>query len=239
MATRFYIDGLNLYYGAVKGTSDKWLDLEALARILVPHDDLDHIHYFTANVSERYEGDQSGKRQQVFLRAVRANPLITVTLGHFRSDVRWRALADGRYGPDELHSPPFRPRRLHRWMWNRAVKRRTEPFSAARVLIREEKGSDVNLAVQLVWDAVHRNCSKAVVISNDADLEHAIRRACEAGIEVGVVNPHHTATNRRLKKAATFEIPFRHEVLARCQMPQTVTDPRGRTISRPKAWASC
>ena len=32
MRTRVYIDGFNLYYGAVKGTSFKWLDLVELAR---------------------------------------------------------------------------------------------------------------------------------------------------------------------------------------------------------------
>ena len=30
--TIVYIDGFNLYYGAVKGTRHKWLDLEALCR---------------------------------------------------------------------------------------------------------------------------------------------------------------------------------------------------------------
>ncbi len=30
MATIVYIDGFNLYYGAVKGAPYKWLDLEAL-----------------------------------------------------------------------------------------------------------------------------------------------------------------------------------------------------------------
>jgi len=111
---------------------------------------------------------------------------------------------------------------------------------------RSESNTQVNVSVEegqpgrvanVTSQRGEAQCSKAVVISNDSDLESAIRRAVEAGIDVGVVNPHRTATNRRLKNAATFEIPFRHEVVARCQMPQTVTDEKGRTISRPKAWA--
>ena len=31
MSTRVYVDGLNLYYGALKGTRFKWLDLVKLA----------------------------------------------------------------------------------------------------------------------------------------------------------------------------------------------------------------
>ena len=34
--TRVYVDGFNLYYGALKGTSFKWLDLVRLSRLLLP-----------------------------------------------------------------------------------------------------------------------------------------------------------------------------------------------------------
>jgi hypothetical protein len=45
-----YIDGFNLYYGALKGTQYKWLDVEALARRLAPTDQLVAVRYFTARV---------------------------------------------------------------------------------------------------------------------------------------------------------------------------------------------
>ena len=45
-----YIDGFNLYYGALKGTPYKWLDVEALARKLAPTDQLVAVRYFTARV---------------------------------------------------------------------------------------------------------------------------------------------------------------------------------------------
>ncbi len=53
MATIVYIDGFNLYYGAVKDTPYKWLDLEALCRRLLPKDDIVGIRYFTARISAR------------------------------------------------------------------------------------------------------------------------------------------------------------------------------------------
>ena len=47
-----YIDGYNLYYGLLKATSCKWLDLYALARSLIRTDlDIVAVKYFTAPVA--------------------------------------------------------------------------------------------------------------------------------------------------------------------------------------------
>ena len=43
-----YIDGFNLYYGAVKGSPYKWLDLGALCHHMLPNDTVQSIEYFTA-----------------------------------------------------------------------------------------------------------------------------------------------------------------------------------------------
>ena len=48
-----YIDGFNLYYGAVKNSPFKWLDLGALCRRMLPCDTIQSIEYFTAIVSAR------------------------------------------------------------------------------------------------------------------------------------------------------------------------------------------
>ena len=50
MKTNVYIDGFNLYYGAVKGTPHKWLDLAALCTRLFPRNQINRIRYFTAIV---------------------------------------------------------------------------------------------------------------------------------------------------------------------------------------------
>lgn len=236
MTTRFYIDGLNLYYGVLKGSSDKWLDLEEFARRLTPHDQIDAVKYFTARVVDRYPGDRTGERQQVYLRALRTLPKVDIHLGHFRADVKWRTLADRKFSPNELFMPGFRPSWLYRLLWRDQVRRRTEPATSARVMIYEEKGSDVNLGVNLVHDAAVGTIAKAIVITNDSDLEEAIRLARSSGIAVGVVNPHRGAMNKRLKRAADFEIPLRREILAQCQLPEHLTTNKGRQIHRPKEW---
>ena len=49
MRTFVYVDGFNLYYGALKGTAIKWLDLVALFKtVLQPHHDILTVKYFTA-----------------------------------------------------------------------------------------------------------------------------------------------------------------------------------------------
>ena len=52
MRTRVYVDGFNLYYGALKGTPFKWLDLVKLAYQLLPVGySVTKLKYFTARVS--------------------------------------------------------------------------------------------------------------------------------------------------------------------------------------------
>jgi uncharacterized LabA/DUF88 family protein len=90
-----YIDGFNLYYGAVKGTEYKWLDLEKMITTLLGQQhELVQIKYFSAIVSGRSRGDRSPINQQIYLRALESNPLIEVHLGHFLTHTVPMRLAD-------------------------------------------------------------------------------------------------------------------------------------------------
>jgi hypothetical protein len=53
MITNVYIDGFNMYNGCLKGTPYKWLDVDALVRMLLPHDQVKRIRYFTAKINSR------------------------------------------------------------------------------------------------------------------------------------------------------------------------------------------
>ena len=46
-----YVDGFNLYYGAVRGTPHKWLNLSKFFRMLRPADDIRLIRYFSSLVT--------------------------------------------------------------------------------------------------------------------------------------------------------------------------------------------
>lgn len=75
-----YIDGLNLYYGALKGTRDKWLDLEKYFTKLRQDDDIQKIKYFTARVQSR----DANKRQAAYLRALTSLSLLEIIEGKFK-----------------------------------------------------------------------------------------------------------------------------------------------------------
>ena len=72
MRTFVYVDGLNLYYGARKGTPFRWLDLVALLEnVLQPHHDILKVKYFTARVSGTSADQSKPQCQDVYLRALR------------------------------------------------------------------------------------------------------------------------------------------------------------------------
>jgi len=83
MKANVYVDGFNLYYGAVKGTPYRWLDIATMCRLLLPHDQINQIKYFTALVNRRPQDPDQPTRQQTYLRALRTIPNLTIILGHF------------------------------------------------------------------------------------------------------------------------------------------------------------
>lgn len=89
-----YIDGYNLYYGAVKGTKFHWLDLRALATALFPQYAIHRIKYFTARVKSRPSDPQEHVRQQMYLRALETTPSLTIFYGFYMNQPKLRPLAD-------------------------------------------------------------------------------------------------------------------------------------------------
>jgi hypothetical protein len=45
-----YIDGYNMYYGCLKNSQHKWLDLEKMCDLLLPTHQVTQIKYFTARI---------------------------------------------------------------------------------------------------------------------------------------------------------------------------------------------
>ena len=80
-----YVDGFNLYYGALKATPYRWLDLEALCTRLLPRDEISLIRYFTARVTARPSDPDQPQRQQTYLRALRTSAWLSIHLGEFRT----------------------------------------------------------------------------------------------------------------------------------------------------------
>ena len=53
MKTWIYVDGFNLYFGCVKGTPYKWLNIAQLCNVLLSGHQSERIKYFTARVHGR------------------------------------------------------------------------------------------------------------------------------------------------------------------------------------------
>lgn len=210
LTANVYIDGFNLYYGAVKGTPYRWLDLGSLCRNLLPTYTINRIRYFTALVSARPDDPQLPQRQQTYLRALKTLPNLSIHFGQFRS----RPVRLPLYPP-----PDVGPKTV-------------------QVLRTEEKGSDVNLATHLLLDGFAKDASAVFVMSDDSDLLGPVEASSQIlGLHVGILNPQawRKQPNRALQKVADSYRPIREGVLRASQFPATLTDSQG-TITIPNGW---
>jgi hypothetical protein len=89
-----YIDGFNFYYGCLRKSPHKWLDLNAFCSNLLPTNQINQIRYFTAAVVPRPNDPSQGQRQQTYLRALRTLPNISIIMGHFLTNRVWLMKAD-------------------------------------------------------------------------------------------------------------------------------------------------
>jgi hypothetical protein len=103
--TWVYVDGFNLYYGAVKATHFKWLNLVELSRRLLPSTHtVEKIKYFTARVSGASDPD-APKRQQIYLTALATLPQVEIHYGRFLSKGIWRPIVNFPVAGATIHSP--------------------------------------------------------------------------------------------------------------------------------------
>ena len=215
LKTNAYVDGFNFYYGCIKGTPYRWLNILKLCQIEFPNNSIHRIRYFTAPVKARPNDLHQPVRQQTYLRALRTLPNITIHEGEFLSSpVRMM-----------LVQPPA-----------------SGPFTV-EVWKTEEKGSDVNLATWLLLDAFDKDCEAAIVISNDSDLAEPIYQTRRRlAVKVVVLHPLRTATlgnkphpNYKLVRAASKSVVIQEASLRASLFPPVLTDANG-TITKPLGW---
>jgi len=104
LRTNVYVDGFNLYYGCLRHTPHKWLDLAAFCARLLPKNQINRIRYFTALVTPRANDPQQRMRQEMYIRALRTIPNLTVDLGQFLASKAWMMRADRRGKVEVLKS---------------------------------------------------------------------------------------------------------------------------------------
>ena len=233
-----YVDGFNFYYAVKDRPADKWMDFAALAQLLLPDDTIVQVRYFTAHISARVDDPKAPERQNVYIRALREHPLITVHLGSFSVWPKWKALADDdRHSFSQLFRPPILPEWAAKLLWRSMRRRNTQHRVKARVLVDEEKGSDVNLASFLLFDTLKNKSAAALVMSNDSDLREPIRMAVAEGATVSIFNPAGRKTSKDLLGVASREVTIDKADFAKCLLANPVTTSKGKKLTRPAEWS--
>lgn len=207
LRTIVYIDGFNFYYGQLKNSAHKWLNLTNLFKtVLGEENELVKIKYFTARVQPTERDPQVNTRQDTYFRALKAHcPEVEIHLGHF---LRHKVFAEN------ANPPP----------------------NKVEIFKNEEKGSDVNLALLVLNDAWANAYDCAVVVSNDSDLATALKLVKEQHKKIiGLITPG--APKRKpswqLKKHANFVVPLRPWAFEKCLLPDVIPDTE---IRKPASW---
>jgi 6-hydroxy-3-succinoylpyridine 3-monooxygenase len=201
-----YIDGFNFYYGAIKNTPHKWLNLQRYFELLRQDDDIQKIWYFTAKVS----GSQLA-RQEIYFDALNTLPLIDIVFGLYKLKSLRCKIKDCGYQGDKSYKVP------------------------------EEKGTDVNIALQMLDDAYQGTCDRIVLVSGDSDLVPAVKLVKKRHPEIQVTvyipatNPKRGAA-RELRNVADKHTTLPQELLPKAQFPETLTGSSGKKISKPSNW---
>lgn len=196
MKVGVYVDAYNLYYGmrghCGRGTAGwRWLDVRALSESLCGWNgaSVHRVVYCTARVDPT-DSQSAYTDQDVYLKALRAHGSIDVLqLGRYVARAKRAPLAvETRHGGAQVIVPTGSE------TWSPTIPiqaaKNTEGLDMlmATVRMREEKGSDVNVATHLLADVFRGEVGGAIVISNDSDLALPLSIA-RSLVPVGTVNP--------------------------------------------------
>lgn len=235
LRTRIYIDGYNLYYGCLRGTPYKWLDLlplferhilpsalvkDANGRIRLSRLLLSpSIKFFTAKIIESVAKSTDSVSSQA------------------RYHTALRKMHDGRV---ELIEGYYAVNRMKVKIIDAGAPGRAprECLEAPAWKV-EEKQSDVNLALQAYHDAITGQVDHAVIVTNDTDIAPALQMMrVHTDVVIGVVVP----TTDRARQANTDLVKLAHwsrghinpRELAACQLPRVI--PGRKPTTKPESW---
>lgn len=221
-----YIDGYNLFYGCLKHSGDKWLDLhelffERILRSQNPASELVGIKFFTADIKAKVasNGDAAMAAQNAYHRALCTlyGDKLTIIKGYYSLE-KARLLA--------YRKPPDKEHRVDVWRL-------------------EEKQSDVRMALEGYRDAARGTAEQLIFVSNDTDLApalEAIREDFGNRHEIGVILPirksekHHRPGNEQLSRHANWtRSHILPEELSCSQLPEKVPTNK-KPILKPEYW---
>jgi len=219
MRVNVYVDGFNLYYGALRGQPYRWLDIHRFVRgLLRSSDDVRRIRYFTARVGSRPQDPGAPERQATYLRALETLPEVSLHYGQFLTSERVMRRADGGAPVRVIRSEEKGSDvNIATYMLLDAFDNEYE----GALLISND--SDLAEPVRVVQSRFRRPVGVAFPILN-RNPSGARRPPSNTLLGVAAFRRFITDTRRRRR------------LLAECQFPETLTDARG-SFSRPPEWA--
>lgn len=211
MKTFVYIDGFNLYYNLYRGKNNvknrkyKWLDIVALVQNVLLKKYKKNDVLKTKYYTAHVSGAQDSSQPERQNAYLRGLELHSDNL----------EIVYGKFIISESYRPLVRNREL------------------VSVYLPEEKGSDVNLAVHLVYEATQDLYDVAVVLTNDTDMTEAFRIVSkELDKNIILMQPSHVNTARSLNEYCFDVLKFDHSDLGKYQLPERI----GPKIKRPDEW---
>ena len=211
MPTIVYVDGFNLYYGLLRHSPHKWLDLvKFVEALLTDKYTVVRIKYFTARVAKNDDDPDMAIKQQQYLEALKSQEKVEVIEGVYK---RFRVKL------------PFA----------KEPCRSCDKVQYATVIKTEEKMSDVNLASEMIVDAFEDKADAFVLISGDADQSAPLSIVRHKRNKVTVVFNPHEGNCHELRRFSTFCKNIPRDLPAKCRLPDEVKV-GDRIVHCPEAW---
>lgn len=207
-----YIDGFNLYFGIKHNTKRNWqkylwLDLyEFCLSLCEPHQELVEVKYFTTRIRN---DPAKVERQSAFLDVVASSGNVTMFEGFFDKK---------------------------RYYCHNCKESHQCTNCGIRQKKYTEKQTDVNLATELIKDALQDRFEVALLIGGDSDFVHPVKEVVRMGKHVHVVFPPDRESGDIKAVASTVGTIFTRSVRD-SQYPDRVEIYPGVFISRPVEWA--
>ena len=216
--TIVFVDGYNLYYGLLRKSKFKWLDLVTLFsdHVLDINSQLIEVRYYSAPLLGRLCDDaDSPQRQRIYWQALRKHcgGRLKIIEGNFARTTPFLRLA-APIADLPTHTP-------------------------VQVFALAEKKSDVNLAVDMMDAACNQHAEQIVLCSNDSDFAPALSliRMRYPGLKIGLVAPIASEDRRHLandlKAHCDWYKPLSRAHLEKSLMPLRIPS---SALNCPEVW---
>jgi len=202
-----YIDGFNLYYGLLKGTRYKWLDLEKCFTNLRQDDEIQKVKYFTAKV----KGTDALTRQQTYLDALSTSSSVQIIYGLFKEKVLKCGVSCCSYP----HSKDYSRYEEKRTDVNIAVNMLNDAYkNTCERIILVSADSDLVPAVRLIKQNF---------------------RSIQVIVYIPAANKNRGAA-KELRNAAHKDKTLNNAVIKVSQFPNSVISSSGTIFNKPLTW---